>query len=434
MRLAPTVAFAHGMMVYPTATDGTVNTWMYGPLPVLFFWPASWARTAGDALMVAAILNVAITLVPLALVCFTWPVGNGQLASTMGRVTAFLLCMAIWPELHYSVLFSDNLAIACGLIANLILVRARSPRELWFAAITATAAVACKQICLGIPLAQVLWLGISTGRSAAIRHFVRCIVCGAIIATSAIAMFGLKALWFTLVDIPGSLGWAPDVTARFLMVAPQLGLHIVVPIVVIFLARRTFAAPALLLPSLAWICSLPLGVAALFKVGGWTNSIHGFLLWLPAVMTTFLAARRPVPRLGAAHLMIGLITAAILCVRVIREPDLPLKPRLAHYRAAERITMSLPDQLWFPLHPLITLYSDHRYYHDEDGMYVRRKANKGLTRGQAAGNLPPNMRGMAFLNNWNDWGIARSMLPPNSHQSTFGNWTVWSGVIEQSAP
>src|SRR5688572_20620304 len=73
MRLAPSIAFAHGMTVYPTATEGTINTWMYGPLPVLFFWPASWATTAGGSLMVAAVLNVAITLVPLALVCFTWP-------------------------------------------------------------------------------------------------------------------------------------------------------------------------------------------------------------------------------------------------------------------------------------------------------------------------------------------------------------------------
>ena len=39
MRLAPTIALSQGWPVYPTATDGTIGTWMYGPLPLLFFWP-----------------------------------------------------------------------------------------------------------------------------------------------------------------------------------------------------------------------------------------------------------------------------------------------------------------------------------------------------------------------------------------------------------
>src|SRR5688500_10819826 len=146
MRLAPAIALLNGIPIYPSATEGTINTWTYGPLPALYYMPAGWASTAGDAMVLAALMNVALTVVPLACVCFAWPGTTGRASAWLPRVIAFMLCLAIWPPRHYEVIFADNLAIALGLLGNLVLVRARRAPELWLAAFAATAAVACKQI------------------------------------------------------------------------------------------------------------------------------------------------------------------------------------------------------------------------------------------------------------------------------------------------
>jgi len=434
MRLAPTIALTQGWPVYPDAATGTINTWMYGPLPVLFMWPASWATSAAGALLIAAGLNLALTLVPLALVCWFWPGDDDAAKARLGRTAALLLCLAAWPELHYSVIFSDNLAVACGLVGNLILLRARGPGALWLAAAVATAAVACKQIALGIPIAQVLWLGFTSGRRAALVHAVRCTVAGGAIGLGAIALFGFAGLWFTLVAIPGGLGWAPDVALRLKMVAPELALLLGLPAVAMMIWRRAFARQSLLLPALAWLCTLPLGVAGMLKVGGWTNSIHGLVLWLPPVLATLFAARlRPV-RFWSLGLAAGVLAAGTACARILLEPDVQLWPQTAGYHEAAEIAAQYRNAIWFPVHPLVTLYSDHRYYHDEDGMYVHARARKPVTPEQAAQQLPPAMRAMAFRNDWTDWGIARRMLPPHSREIPIGHWVVYRGVSGEKKP
>ncbi len=433
MRLAPTIALAQGWPVYPTAEAGTINTWMYGPLPVLYLWPASWADSAAGALQIAAWLNAALTLVPLALVCALWPVASAGPDARPGRAAALLLAFALWPELHYSVLFSDNLALAAALVANLLLVRSRSAAALWTAAALGTATVACKQIALGIPLAQVVWLGLVAGRSAAWRHAGRCLVTGAAIGGGAVALFGWNGLWFTLVQIPGSFGWAPDLGQRLAQVAPALALHLGVPMVAMLAWRRRFADPALLLPAVTWLCTLPLGLAGLLKLGGWTNSIHSFVLWLPPVLTTLLATAPATRRRALLPLAAALGAALLAGGRLGQEPHLALRPQVADYRLAALLAQQHRGAVWFPVHPLVTLYSDRRYYHDEDGLYVRLKAGKTPSPAHAASELPAGMRLMAFRRDWSDWGIARRMLPAEAGELNVGNWTL-RGAIATPPP
>lgn len=433
MRLAPTIALAQGWPIYPTADAGTINTWMYGPLPVLYLWPASWASSAAEALMVAAWLNAALTVLPLFVVCARWPVANAAPEAWFGRGAALLLAFALWPELHYSVLFSDNLALAAALLANLLLVRSRSPGVLWLAAALGTATVACKQIALGIPLAQVVWIGLVAGRTAALRHVVRCLVTGAAIGGGVVALFGWSGLWFTLVQIPGSFGWAPDLAQRLGMVAPALALHLGVPAVAMLVWRRRFAEPALLLPAVTWLCTLPLGIAGLLKLGGWTNSLHGFVLWLPPVLTTLLASAVTDRRRSLLPLAAAFAAAALACGRLGREPHLALRPQTDDYRTAALLAGQHRDAVWFPVHPLVTLYSDRRYYHDEDGLYVRLKANRTPGPEHAASQLPAGMRLMAFRHDWSDWGIARRMLPPEAGELTVGNWTLRGAIAPPPA-
>jgi hypothetical protein len=433
MRLAPTIALAQGWPVYPTANAGTINTWMYGPLPVFVMWPASWAESAIAALLVAAVINLALTLVPLALVCAAWPGARSEGSARIGRAAAFLLCLAAWPELHYSVLFSDNLAVACGLVSNLVLVRARGAAGYWIAATLAAAAVGCKQIAVGIPLAQVAWLGLTHGIGAALRHAVRCALVGAVLLTGAILLLGGEGMWFTLVKVPGGLTWVSDLGARLGAVAPALTVLVGLPLVVMVIFRRTFAEARWRLPALAWLCTLPLGLAGMLKVGGWTNSIHSFVLWLPPVVAGLVTFW---PRGARRYWQVSFALAALavggVLARLILEPVLHVVPQTGAYHEAARLTAQYPRALWFPVHPLITLYSDRRYYHDEDGIYARLRSNHPVSAEHLASQLPPEMRAMAFRNNWNYWNIAQGMLPPKSHDVATEYWIVRSGATEGS--
>jgi hypothetical protein len=40
--------------------------------------------------------------------------------------------------------------------------------------------------------------------------------------------------------------------------------------------------------------------------------------------------------------------------------------------------------------------------------------------------VPPLMHGMAFRIDWNDWGIARAGLPPDSSPDAIGPRTRWN--------
>jgi hypothetical protein len=260
----------------------------------------------------------------------------------------------------------------------------------------------------------------------------RCAVAGALIGATMMGVFGWRGLWFTLVEIPGGLKWATHPLERLLQVYPVLALHVAAPAVVMFAARRPFRQSALLLPALVWGCTLPFGLAGLMKIGGWTNSIHSFVLWLPAVLTSFLAGGVPRPRRWFAALSAGGIAAALTAARIAKDPQLSLRPQVAAYEEARQMAAQFTGRIWFPVHPMVTLYSEHRYYHDEDGFYARLSAHKPTSPEQAAAQLPPALHLMAFRTDWSDWGIARRMLPPGSHSSTIGAWTLWNAGIQTS--
>jgi len=91
-------------------------------------------------------------------------------------------------------------------------------------------------------------------------------------------------------------------------------------------------------------------------------------------------------------------------------------------------------QIWFPFHPLVTLYSEQRYDHDEDGLFVRQATHQRISPEQAAAHLPPALTVFAFRTGWSDWGVARSLLPPNARSSEIGGWTIWMSPAESPSP
>jgi hypothetical protein len=234
------------------------------------------------------------------------------------------------------------------------------------------------------------------------------------------------------VDLPASFPWAPDRWERLQSVGPQLALQIGLPLASMVWARRQFRRPEWLLPALMWGCTLPLGVSALFKFGGRMNSMHSFVLWLPPVLTLVLTAPLPLARRAILRLGAALAVLAIGCGRVLATPRLQLRPQVAAYREAEQIAARFRSQVWFPFHPLVTLYSEGRYYHDEDGLYVRIRSQKPIPEDQIAAHLPPAMRVIALREGWSDWNIARRMLPPNARAVSMGEWQLWSAANNSS--
>jgi hypothetical protein len=435
IRVAPAVALARGWSVFPTVEQGVINTWIYGPLPLLYLWPASWASTAAGALQIAAGLNLALILAPLALVCFAWPARGDPSAIGFGRITAFLLCLVAWPAEYYALYYADNLALTCGLLGNFLLLRNRTAPALWFVALLATAAVASKQIALGIPLAQVIWLGLIGGWRPAFAQIGRCITVGLVVGGLAIAAIGWPGLWFIFVELPANIKWFPEPLKRLAFVAPQLALYLGLPIAFMVWRRRAFRSrPELLLPALAWACTIPLGVMALLKLGGRTNSLYSFPLWLPFVAAAILTSnrghglRRWIP-LGAA-----VAAAALACHLVINAPRLTLRPQVAAYREAEQFTSQMRGRVWFPFHPLITLYGENRYYHDEDGLFVRQTTHGRIAPEQAAAHLPPSMQVIALRRGWTDWGVARQMMPPGARHTVVGDWDLWFASADPIPP
>ena len=130
----------------------------------------------------------------------------------------------------------------------------------------------------------------------------------------------------------------------------------------------------------------------------------------------------------------ALLAAGLTSARLLQTTPLPLQPMTDDYRLAAQIAAKHPEAVWFPLHPLVTLYSDRRYYHDEDGLQVHRLSHKPVSHEQAASQLPPAMHLIAFHSGWTDWGIARGMLPVNYRETAVGNWTLCNGLVDTPAP
>jgi hypothetical protein len=428
VRLAPAFALARGAPLYPGETSGAVGTWIYGPLPALLLWPATWASSAAEALLTAGALNLLLTVGAIAAVCAAWPAPAGRTLRPADRLLAATLAIALWPGATFQYLQADNFAVALGLLGNLLLVRTQSAAGRWGAAAFAVAGLACKQTSLGVVAAQIVWLGAVAGRGEALRHLGRCAGLGLAGGTAIVGAFGWERIRLNLFVLPSALPWAEEPVRRLLGLAPELSIHLLAPALILLLCRRAVWAreSPLLLPSLAWLFALPPGVLSLMKIGGNINSLQGFTLWLPAALLAGLAAARGARR--ASWLLAGgaLVAAAICGERLARLPALPWHPLVEHYRQADYLARTFHGEIWFPWNPLVTIYRENRFDHGEDGLYVRFLAGHAITQSHARANLPPRMCVIALPRGAADWGIALSLRPAGAQRTEFGLWTLYS--------
>ncbi len=436
MRLAPSFALAHGLPVYPGETTGAVSTWIYGPLPVLLWWPATWASSAAHAVLAAGAINLAISVAAIGAVCAAWPAPAGRPLLRTDRLLAAALAVALWPRATFQFLQADNVAEALGLVGLLLLVRVPSRCGRWSAAALAVASLACKQTSIGVPAAQIVWLGLTAGWKEAGRHTGRCLLGGLLVAGLAVTAFGWEPLRLNLLAVPARLPWVPQPRHRFLEHLPELCIHLVVPIALMagFWRRLLARDSMLLLPSLAWLLSMPAGLAALFKIGGNLNSLQGFGYWLPPALLLGLAMARAQPRARALAAAAAFAGMAICSVRVWRIPSVSFRPLVEHYQQADFLARSFPREIWFPWNPLVTIYSENRFYHVEDGLCMRFLAGHALTLDHARQHLPANMCVIALPRGGTDWGLALRLAPPDAQVDPFGLWTLHSWPPPAGAP
>jgi hypothetical protein len=269
-------------------------------------------------------------------------------------------------------------------------------------------------------------VGLTFGARAGWLHAGRCAITGLIAGGLAIISFGWAGLWWVMVELLAHIPWIRDPWDRLISTGPDLAGQILAPALCMIFARRAFGRPTLLLPALAWACALPLGIMALLKTGGRMNSVHSLMLWLPPLITVVFTTRFAPARHRAILLGGATLAAAWGCLGLTTAARLPLYPQLAAYRDAEALAARYREQIWFPMHPLVTLYSDRRYYHDEDGLFLRQITHRAVAREHVAAHLPRAMRMIALRNFWTDWGVARSLLPAPVRQIPVGDWTIWT--------
>lgn len=393
IRLLPVFMAASGESVYSLPGSGVLTTWMYGPIPIWLWSPALWGQSAISALLIADGTNIAISVAAIALTCAYWPVAK----ITRGtRWLALAGAIAIWPDHTFRFLQADNIAIACALIGNLLLVTASDQnrdRRLWIVAATTAVALGCKQNALGILVAQSLWLAGEYDRKIACSFLIRSLLVGTLLASIAIWQFGFAELWFGIVTIAAQLPSTEDPAQRMLDITPQLIVHWGLPLIagIVIGKKVLIGSHPLRLPFLAFLCSLPLGMIGLLSTGGSLNNLQGLhLILIPLIL---VALHHSIPYLKHFHrpLTCALIIGC-LSLRVLHSDHAPILPNLRNVETATALQEAYPHQLWLPWNPLVSYFVEDRFYHSEDGIYVRFITGHSVSLTQAKAYLPDEMQ------------------------------------------
>lgn len=425
IRLVPVFMAAAGESVYTLPGQGVITTWMYGPVPLWLWSPAWFGADPLSALLIADGVNLALTLIAIGLTCAFWPVPG---ASGRQRWLTFAFVIALWPDHAFRFLQADNIAIAFGLMANLLLVSGTSKhqgRRAWLAAGCTVLALGCKQNTLGLLLAQWLWLTWRFDWKTSLSYLTKVLLAGGLLAGIAIAQFGYHELWYGTVGIASALPWSDDPWGRLLTLAPILAVQWGLPLLAMgYLGRKLGeAAHPLALPLLACWGSLPLGLIGLLSTGGSINNLQGLHFLAPALVLWAIIAL-PLKLRRHQPLLTSVAVAIIICARIMTADRTPWLPAGQMVQQAVALQKSLPHQIWLPWNPLVSYFGDHRFYHAEDGLYVRFITGHMVSVQQAKAHLPRDFHAMAFPNPQWQWGVAAKLAPADHQTRRLGSWQI----------
>jgi len=426
IRLVPVFMAAMGEAVYNLPGSGVITTWMYGPVPLWFWSPALLGTTPIAALLIAGGVNLGLTLGAIALMCAYWPCPG---ATRTLRWTAFIATIAVWTDHAFDYLQADNVAVALALLGNLLLVTNNGPSrdwKVWLAALATVLALGSKQTMLGVLLAQLIWLRLAYDWRTTLGYLGRTTFCGLIMAGIAIAQFGFGALWFGIVKTAGDLPMIEDGWERLRPLVPILIVQWGVPLtVLVVLGKKLLASDHVLrLPLLAWLCSLPLSLFGLLTTGGSTNNLYGWQLCAAPLLLGLLVRVNRIHRPVIFLLSPSVAVMVVICLRIMLADHAPIRPDTRTVQQAMTIQAALPRQVWLPWNPLVSWFMDRKFYHAEDGMYVRFITGHTITVTQARTHLPEHFHAMAFPSPLMQWGIAAKLAPVDHVTRHIGGWEI----------
>ena len=394
LRLAPAFALRHGVPLYPPAAGGPLSTWIYGPVGAIINLPATFAGSAENALEVAGLVNLLTLVLPLAWIC-SRAAGLRARGRAVPPLTLALLILAL-PAGSLVFQVADHAAMALGLLSTWLLAQRPAPsaRRLALAAALCALAIWSKQTSLFLALAHVIALLAFRERAAALRYAAFVALFGLLALAAAGFYFGFANLWLNLVEIPARLPWGDvgeKISRRW---APLLAYVALPPLAALWLLRRSppsgdpVAERFLRFGFVAFLTLLPVCALGFCKIGGDTNTLHGWYFLLPPLALVALARPLPPP---AAWLAPLLAAVALVGLRTLEFQKLPVLPATARLRSAEQLARAAPGTCWFPHDPVVTFYSDHRLYHVEDGVATRSLAGLGVREKDFRAHLPPRL-------------------------------------------
>jgi hypothetical protein len=259
----------------------------------------------------------------------------------------------------------------------------------------------------------------------------RLVACGALLCLAALLLFDAAGLWDTLVRLPGQIPFTDEIGRRLADLTPLLLVHLAVPTIVFFMLRRQpDPGSSRRLAQLLWLCGMPLGLLSLLKAGGTLNSLQGLQLALPGLALGLCATCSRFPR----AFWPGLLAIGAVFMLRFHGTGIPLSPRVGHLREGVAIARANPGQVWFPWHPLVSYYAEGRFYHAEDGFYVRLLTGRAIDLGRLEADLPPRFTVIAEPTGMAGWGISEKILNRPYEEGVVGAWRLRIARPDASPP
>jgi hypothetical protein len=427
-RLMPAFVLAAGEKIYFAPGTGPALGWIYGPVTPAIMTPIALFPTITSAMLAAACINAFVLLAPL--LCGVNVASHR--AGLVARERAWLLiacaggALAV-PWIAHSLIYitADNVVVGLVLWSCVCLANAgENIRHAWCAALLAALAVWTKQLAIGVPVAQIIWLAWSAGPRAAVRQAGRLLVAGLALAGVAVAIFGFEELRYNLWAVPshhplkgGGGFWAAQLGSLALACLPF------VAVLAIFRARGTpLSRPATLLAIVGCV-QLPLGALGASKVGGGENSFHTIYYFAAATGLQLAAAHGAIAQWVRQRVaLVGIIASLVGAFAVMSATGWRLTPAV-QLEASAALAEAHRGEIYFPRNPLVTWWTERKIYHLEYGFFDQALAGNPATPQRMAAWLPPKLRYIVYQDDDVDHPFAR-LLPGFERTLTVPGFTI----------
>jgi hypothetical protein len=248
--------------------------------------------------------------------------------------------------------------------------------------------------------------------------------------------FGFAGLWHTMVEIPQKLPWLTfgDLRNQIQDYSSLLIGYVGIPcfLMIGFMKKIWNKHSLLLLPTLTYICLMPLAIATLFKVGGAQTALEIGFVWIVPALAILIGII--IQKFKWAIVIVMFAIMGLVNWEFSGHPS--IVPEVSIYKEAAYLARRAPRACWFPLNPLVTLLSEEKYYHDEDGLYERKLSKNFPNHAHLEAGLPFAPRAVILPRGWTTWGIAVNITSGSGKAlgRPFGRWIVIGSNIDGKLP